>query len=59
MVYVSSMEIYGQINSVGKTSELELGYVDLSKVRSGYPESKRMWLLQMRKMSLRQEMKLK
>lgn len=42
MVYVSSMEIYGQINSVGKTSEPELGYVDLSKVRSGYPESKRM-----------------
>ena len=41
MVYVSSMEIYGQRETEGLTTETELGQVDLSKVRSGYPESKR------------------
>ena len=42
MVYVSSMEIYGQVNSDKKASESDLGYVDLANVRSGYPESKRL-----------------
>lgn len=41
MVYVSSMEIYGRRESKGLTTETELGQVDLSEVRSGYPESKR------------------
>lgn len=42
MVYISSMEIYGKVNSSEKATELDLGYVDLTNVRSGYPESKRM-----------------
>ena len=42
MVYISSMEIYGMVDSSKKAAELDLGYVDLTNVRSGYPESKRM-----------------
>lgn len=42
MVYISSMEIYGKVDSSKKAAELDLGYVDLTNVRSGYPESKRM-----------------
>lgn len=42
MVYVSSMEIYGQVDSSEKITEEGLGYVDLTKTRSCYPESKRM-----------------
>lgn len=42
MVYVSSMEVYGQPIVKGKTTENDLGYVDLTSVRSSYPESKRM-----------------
>lgn len=41
MVYVSSMEIYGQKNTSELTNEEQLGKIDLSNVRSGYPESKR------------------
>lgn len=41
-IYVSSMEIYGQPQNEGKTSERDLGYVDISSVRSCYPEGKRM-----------------
>lgn len=42
MVYLSSMEVYGQPRHEGKTREEDLGYVDLSSVRSCYPEGKRM-----------------
>lgn len=42
MVYVSSMEVYGKINTSNKVNECDLGYVDLASVRSCYPESKRM-----------------
>lgn len=42
IVYLSSMEVYGKMNEKGKVSEKQLGYVDLSNVRSSYPESKRM-----------------
>lgn len=41
MVYVSSMEIYGRKSSSELTTEDQLGEIDLSSVRSGYPESKR------------------
>lgn len=44
MVYLSSMEVYGQVECLeGKrVGEDELGYIDLSSVRSCYPEAKRM-----------------
>lgn len=42
IVYISSMEVYGQINkTLGKVSEDELGYLNMKSVRSCYPESKR------------------
>ena len=41
-IYISSMEIYGQPKTEGKTSEKDLGYVDIETVRSCYPEGKRM-----------------
>ena len=41
MVYVSSMEMYGQTGEE-KASENTLGYLDLASIRSCYPESKRM-----------------
>lgn len=42
VVYVSSMEVYGQYNSEAKIKEDNLGYVDLTSARSCYPESKRL-----------------
>lgn len=42
IVYLSSMEIYGQPSSSDKITEDKLGYIDLSNPRSGYPESKRL-----------------
>lgn len=43
MLYLSSMEAYGQLNvSDHLITEDELGNVDLSSVRSCYPEGKRM-----------------
>lgn len=42
MVYISSMEVYGQVEQSDKISEKSLGYIDLSNPRSCYPESKRM-----------------
>ncbi len=42
MVYVSSMEMYGNPNLPHKVTEEDFGYIDLSNVRSCYPESKRM-----------------
>lgn len=42
MVYISSMEYYGQVaEGYDNATEDKLGYIDLSKVRSCYPESKR------------------
>jgi len=40
-VYLSSMEVYGQPSAAEKTTEADLGYVDLYSVRSCYPEGKR------------------
>ena len=42
MVYVSSMEVYGEINSKEKVKEDDLGFIDLTSSRSCYSESKRM-----------------
>ena len=43
MVYLSSMEVYGNLEPEhGEIKENELGYIDLTNIRSGYPESKRM-----------------
>lgn len=39
-VYLSSMEIYGRTD-LSEVKESDLGYIDLSNVRSCYPESKR------------------
>ncbi|MCR4594586.1 MAG: NAD-dependent epimerase/dehydratase family protein [Clostridiales bacterium] len=41
VVYISSMEAYGQPSTQGLTHEADLGYVDITKVRSCYPEGKR------------------
>lgn len=41
-VYISSMEVYGQPKTEGKTAEKDLGYIDIANVRSCYPEGKRM-----------------
>ena len=41
-VYISSMEVYGQPKTEGKTAEKDLGYIDIGNVRSCYPEGKRM-----------------
>lgn len=43
MVFLSSMEAYGNLDPEhGEIRESELGYIDLTNVRNGYPESKRM-----------------
>ena len=42
MVFLSSMEAFGSVDGNQRTSEEKLGYIDLRKVRSCYPESKRM-----------------
>ena len=43
VVYLSSMEVYGVVeNSETKLKEADLGKLDLSLVRSCYPESKRL-----------------
>lgn len=44
VVYLSSMEVYGTVTAVDdhRTSECELGYIDITKVRSCYPEAKRL-----------------
>ena len=41
-VYLSSMEAFGEVNTEDLLDEKSLGNVDLSRVRSCYPESKRM-----------------
>lgn len=42
MVFLSSMEAFGTVDGDQRTPEERLGYIDLRKVRSCYPESKRM-----------------
>ena len=42
LVYASSMEAYGVVNSKERTKEDSLGFIDLNNVRSCYPESKRL-----------------
>lgn len=43
MVYLSSMEAFGRTNPVLKSvKEDDLGYIDITNVRSCYPESKRL-----------------
>ena len=42
VIYLSSMEVYGQVKCNQKVKENQLGFIDLSDVRSSYPESKRM-----------------
>lgn len=42
VVYVSSMEVYGSFDTSKEIREEELGYINPLKVRSNYPESKRM-----------------
>jgi nucleoside-diphosphate-sugar epimerase len=41
VVYLSSMEVYGQTNRA-EVRETDLGYLDLSNPRGSYPESKRL-----------------
>lgn len=41
-VYLSSMEVYGEVTSGTAQKEENLGYIDLFSLRSSYPESKRM-----------------
>lgn len=40
-VYISSMEVYGQMHKEQKTTESDLGYLDITSARSCYPEGKR------------------
>ena len=42
MVYLSSMEVFGAVDTNQKRGETELGYIDLENVRSSYSESKRL-----------------
>lgn len=41
-VYLSSMEVFGQVESNSRISEDELGYLDIHNVRSCYSEGKRL-----------------
>ncbi|WP_050638287.1 NAD-dependent epimerase/dehydratase family protein [Candidatus Stoquefichus sp. SB1] len=40
-IYISSMEMYGQISSSSKVKENEIGYIDILSPRSSYSEGKR------------------
>ena len=42
MVYISSMEVFGSVESTLPVVEQDLGVIDLHAVRSSYPEGKRM-----------------
>lgn len=42
VVYISSMEMYGEINSKNSITEENIGYLNPLAVRSDYPESKRL-----------------
>ena len=41
MVYLSSMEVFGEVRTREMLKEPDLGYLDVSSVRSSYPEGKR------------------
>lgn len=41
-IYLSSMEVYGTLPEGELATEDKLGFIDISNVRSNYPESKRM-----------------
>lgn len=41
-VFLSSMEVYGQVLHKNSLTEAELGFIDLSSPRSSYPEGKRL-----------------
>ena len=42
MVYLSSMEVYGQTSDRKRLGEADLGFIDLASARSSYPEGKRL-----------------
>ncbi len=42
MVYLSSMEVFGSVNTDDRIRENELGYLDISNIRSCYSEGKRL-----------------
>ena len=42
VVYLSSMEVFGQVNKEYRVTEKELGYLDIQNVRSCYSEGKRL-----------------
>lgn len=42
IVYLSSMEVFGSINSEKRISEEDLGYLDIQNIRSCYSEGKRL-----------------
>lgn len=42
VVYISSMEVYGAFEESEEVTEKDLGYIDNLKIRSNYPESKRL-----------------
>ena len=42
MLYVSSMEVFGEVQDEEKRSEADLGNVSLTNTRSSYPETKRL-----------------
>lgn len=43
MIYLSSMEVYGQVNDIGRArNEAELGDINLRSLRSSYPLGKRL-----------------
>lgn len=42
IIYTSSMEVYGKVDDNRPRKECELGYIDLTKPRSAYPETKRL-----------------
>lgn len=42
IVYLSSMEVFGQVNSMHRIHESELGYLDIQNTRSCYSEGKRL-----------------
>ena len=42
LVHLSSMEVYGEVLTKEKISENDLGKIDLTSLRSSYPEAKRL-----------------
>lgn len=42
IIYLSSMEVFGQVDSIDKVAEESLGYLDIQNIRSCYSEGKRL-----------------